>query len=54
MRHFAEVLATDGTLILSGFYEEDVALITTEAQKHGLHPVGTTTENNWACVAFKR
>ena len=54
MRHFAEVLATDGTLILSGFYEEDVALITTEAQKHGLHPVGTTTENHWACVAFKR
>lgn len=51
---FADALADGGTLIISGFYEADVAPLTEAARKLGLTPTTVKTSNEWACIALKR
>jgi ribosomal protein L11 methyltransferase len=50
IRHFKEVMAPNATLILSGFYVEDIPVMLEEAKKHGMDCVNQLTENNWACL----
>lgn len=55
MPHFCDVMNTSGsTLILSGFYEEDVPLLVEEASRHHLHLSNQHAENQWACLVFQR
>lgn len=54
MAAFTEVMATDGTLLLSGFYEEDIPLLVGKATELGLQEMFRTTENEWATLAFRR
>lgn len=55
MPHFCDVMNTSGsTLILSGFYEEDVPLLVEEAGRHHLHLSNQHAENQWACLVFQR
>ena len=55
MPHFCDVMNTSGsTLILSGFYEEDVPLLVEEAGRHHLHLSDQHAENQWACLVFQR
>ena len=49
---FAAVMATGGTLILSGFYEEDIPMLVNKAAHCGLQVAGTTIDSQWACVKF--
>lgn len=51
--YYKEVLASDGTLILSGFYEEDVPLLVEKASTLGLLYEGKKTENGWAMIVLK-
>ena len=47
MRLFRSVMNTDATLILSGFYEEDVPVLLEKANELGLHETARHTDNNW-------
>lgn len=50
---FHEVMAGDGTLIISGFYEEDVQAITACAARYGLHVSSRSTSEEWCCLVLK-
>jgi len=47
-------LKTGGTLIVSGFYERDIADIVHKATEVGLRVVGQQTRNEWAVVRFEK
>lgn len=51
---YANLLKNDGNLLISGFYTEDVDLLTTTAANFGLKIVSTSTRNNWTCLLFKK
>ena len=50
MPRFREKMAPRAFLILSGFYTDDVPLLTEKAASLGLKPVSQKEENGWACI----
>ena len=54
MPRFVSVMAPRATLILSGFYESDCALLESKAQSLGLTLTATKTDGDWACMVFQR
>ncbi len=54
MQHYAKVLKPGGLLFLSGFYTEDLEIITQETQKHQLSYLSHKTDNNWVAAAYKK
>lgn len=50
---YVTFLKKEGELIVSGFYEKDIADIQTVAQSLGLKKVAQLSKNNWAAVVFK-
>ena len=54
MERFVSVMAPRATLILSGFYENDCALLESKAQQLGLSLTATKTDGDWACMVFTR
>lgn len=54
IKEYANRLVTRGQLILSGFYEADIADLEAEAQKHGLKKVKSTTRDNWAMLVLDK
>ena len=53
MSAFKEVMAHGGTLILSGFYEEDVPLLVEKAESLGLCLKEKKEEGEWRMLEFK-
>ena len=53
MPAFRSKMAEEGTLLLSGFYKEDIPLLTQRAAELGLRIVAQKEENNWACLTIK-
>lgn len=53
MPHFVRVMKPGATLILSGFYETDCALLESKAQQLGLKHTSTRTDGDWASMVFK-
>jgi len=53
MKIFAELLHGHGTLIISGFYEEDVPVLQSHAETLGLKLTSMDRQNQWACCVFK-
>lgn len=51
---YANLLVKDGFLLLSGFYEEDVADILALAQSSGLELVSKKSKNNWVSLVCKK
>lgn len=49
---YASVLNPGGTLFMSGFYTEDIPVLTEECNRHSLTFVGTKSKDNWAVVQF--
>ena len=47
---FREKMAPEAFLILSGFYTDDIPLLTEKAASLGLKPVSQKEENGWACI----
>ena len=41
-----------GSLILSGFYEEDIPVLLENAAELGLHEINRHVDNNWACLVL--
>jgi ribosomal protein L11 methyltransferase len=54
MGQYSDALIKDGTIVFSGFYEEDLADISSEANKKGLIFVKTASRNNWVVAVFKK
>lgn len=52
MATYASCLKVDGELYLSGFYTEDLKIITEECNKHKLHFVENLERNNWVAAKF--
>ena len=54
MRHFNDVMASGGILILSGFYDADCPQLIDEAAKHNLQHVNSTSDHGWSCLVFHK
>jgi ribosomal protein L11 methyltransferase len=54
MGFYSNALKKRGTIVFSGFYEEDLAGIRTEANKKGLIFVEQHSRNNWVVAVFKK
>ena len=53
MPRFVSVMVPHSTLILSGFYETDCALLESKAQQLGLRLAATKTDSDWACMVLQ-
>lgn len=51
---YSKALQSGGTMLLSGFYEDDVAMIVDEAASLGLKAAGVTSCDRWACLRLKK
>lgn len=47
---YVEAMQPDATMILSGFYEEDIPVIMKVAASLGLQEINHTTHNDWCCL----
>lgn len=52
IHRYASVLNDGGSLFMSGFYTEDIAVITEECLKHNLIFSHSGSKDNWAAVKF--
>lgn len=50
----SETLDPDGFIILSGFYEDDIQMLTDKASTLGLYEVKRKVTNNWAMIMIHR
>jgi ribosomal protein L11 methyltransferase len=50
---YATFMAAGASLVISGFYEADIADIQTVAESVGLKKVAQLSKNQWASVVFK-
>ena len=53
MHAFKDVMAQGATLILSGFYEDDVPTLLDKAAEFNLHEVSRSVNENWTCLVLK-
>ena len=53
MERFVSVMAPKGTLLLSGFYQQDCALLQSKAQTLGLTLQDTRHDGDWVCLSFR-
>ncbi len=53
MKLFRSVMNVGATLILSGFYEEDIPILLEKAEELGMHEASRQVDNNWACLALE-
>lgn len=51
---YASCLCEDGVLLLSGFYTEDIPLISEKCNEHGLYFVSNYERNNWVACKFEK
>lgn len=49
---YSKCLSTDGTLLMSGFYEDDADAIKEVCQHHQLSFVESSQEDRWTCLQF--
>ncbi len=54
MSYYNDLLAQDGQLFLSGFYESDKAQVLELASNLGLKEVKSTTKKNWVALVLKK
>ncbi|MDL2240647.1 50S ribosomal protein L11 methyltransferase [Bacteroidales bacterium OttesenSCG-928-K22] len=50
MKYYVDVLKKGGTILFSGFYEEDLPVIQESAEKHGLKFVSSRMKNGWIAL----
>ncbi|MEP0263936.1 50S ribosomal protein L11 methyltransferase [Dokdonia sp.] len=51
---YAKCLSPEGILLLSGFYTEDISLITEKCNENNLYFVGNYERNNWVACKFEK
>lgn len=53
MAAFKDVMASEATLVLSGFYETDTPMLLEAAASHGLHEAGRLCDDGWCCLILQ-
>ena len=53
MPRFRQKMSPDALLILSGFYAEDVPLLTAKAAELGMNVVDEKEDNGWSCLVLQ-
>lgn len=53
MHAFKDVMMAGGTLILSGFYEDDIPTLLEEASRYDLTEQRRMVSDNWACLVLE-
>ena len=53
MERFRKVMKAGGTLILSGFYTDDIPLLEAKGYELGLTLLKTKEDNRWACIIMR-
>lgn len=53
MERFRKVMKPQGTLILSGFYTEDIPLLESKGKELGLNLIRQRENNHWACILMR-
>lgn len=51
---YAKALKSGGTMLLSGFYVEDIPVVAAAAARHGLRETGYTDEERWVCLRLTK
>lgn len=51
---YAKTLKPGGTMLLSGFYEDDIPVIMDAAEAVGLHKTGFTVKDRWTCLRLSK
>jgi len=54
METYAALLATEGELWLSGFYESDCPALIDSAESHGLRHIATRSNGEWRMLQFRK
>lgn len=54
MKTYTDCLNDEGTLLLSGFYKEDIPTIDNEVSKYGLTLKNTIERNNWVALQYQK
>ena len=54
MDKYAKCIASDGTLLISGFYTEDAAVLIEKAASLGFAQTSRNERNNWCMLAFEK
>ncbi|CAM1346340.1 50S ribosomal protein L11 methyltransferase [Tenacibaculum crassostreae] len=54
MKTYTDCLNEEGTLLLSGFYKEDIPTIDNEVSKYGLTLKNTIERNNWVALQYQK
>jgi ribosomal protein L11 methyltransferase len=54
MNAFSGSIVTEGLLILSGFYEDDIAMLVKDAEKNGFIFSSRSTSNKWCELIFTK
>lgn len=54
INRYAKALKTGGTMLLSGFYVEDIPVVAAAAARHGLRETGYTDEERWVCLRLTK
>ncbi len=52
MPEYCKRLKSGGTLVLSGFYKEDVPMLEARTDEFGLRKISSKEKNNWASLVF--
>ena len=54
MQHYVDCLNPKGTLLLSGFYEEDIPVIDASCTEKGLTYIKKLQRNNWVSLKYEK
>jgi len=53
IKYYVKAMRRPSTLLLSGFYSEDLADVDSECIKHGLKLIDKKIKKNWVCAKFE-
>lgn len=53
MERFRKVMAKGGTLVMSGFYTEDIPLLENKGKELGLCLIRQREDNHWGCIIMR-
>lgn len=53
MERFRKVMSPQGTLIMSGFYTEDIPILEARGKELGLNLIHQRENNHWACIVMR-
>ncbi|OUR92182.1 ribosomal protein L11 methyltransferase [Flavobacteriales bacterium 34_180_T64] len=54
LKTYASCIDENGILLLSGFYKDDITIITNECNKYNLNHVETLERNHWVALKFRK